>query len=143
LELANSFGIQYWPIFEIASGQHIGCAGLRLWQPSEQIYELGYHLRPAHWGKGYAIEAGKVILKYGIQNCNASAIIVRHHPENFASKKVYRLIVQQIKVNWMKHVCSKPCLPQISEFSKFSLLVINNVENWEDVLIIRDNYVEL
>jgi ribosomal-protein-alanine N-acetyltransferase len=88
LECASSDGIQYWPIFDIATGQHIGCAGLRPWQPAERIFEMGYHLRPAHWGKGYATEAGKLILKYGIQNCSASAIIARHHPENFASKNV-------------------------------------------------------
>jgi ribosomal-protein-alanine N-acetyltransferase len=87
LECANE-GIQYWPIFELATGHHIGCAGLRPWQPAERIYEMGYHLRPAHWAKGYATEAGKVILNYGIQNLGARAIIARHHPENFGSKNV-------------------------------------------------------
>lgn len=40
--------VQYWPIFELVSENLIGCCGLRPY--SENIYEIGFHLRPEFWG---------------------------------------------------------------------------------------------
>lgn len=49
------YHVQYWPIFEFDSKELIGCCGLRPYH--EFKYEVGVHLRPEFWGKGYAIEA--------------------------------------------------------------------------------------
>jgi ribosomal-protein-alanine N-acetyltransferase len=32
----NEYGIQYWPIFLLTTGEHIGCAGLRTYQPQRK-----------------------------------------------------------------------------------------------------------
>jgi ribosomal-protein-alanine N-acetyltransferase len=46
----EAHGIQYWPVFLLATGEHLGCCGLRPYQPGTP--EVGVHLRSMHWGKG-------------------------------------------------------------------------------------------
>ena len=88
IKQAKTYGMQYWPMFELATGRHIGCGGLRPYRPVENVYELGFHLRPAYWGKGFATEAGKAILTYGIEQLGTCAIFAGHHPDNSSSRKV-------------------------------------------------------
>ena len=51
----TKYHVQYWPVFELSSGDLIGCCGLRPYRGGK--YEIGFHLRPQFWGKGYAAEA--------------------------------------------------------------------------------------
>jgi ribosomal-protein-alanine N-acetyltransferase len=82
------FGMQYWPIFLLADGRHVGVCGLRLWRIEEKTPELGYHLRPEFWRQGLAVEAGRAAIEYGFGRLGAKAIFSGHHPENVASRKV-------------------------------------------------------
>ena len=50
IERNSIYHVQYWPIFELASKELIGCCGLRLYK--EKTYEIGFHLRPKFWGRG-------------------------------------------------------------------------------------------
>jgi [ribosomal protein S5]-alanine N-acetyltransferase len=81
-------GTQYWPIFELATGNHAGCAGLRPYRDEADIFELGYHLRPAFWGCGLAVEASRTILKHAFTVLGATGLFAGHHPENLASARV-------------------------------------------------------
>src|SRR3984893_14094815 len=82
------FGMQYWPIFLLADGRHVGVCGLRPWRIEEKIPELGYHLRPEFWRQGLAVEAGRAAIEYGVGRLGAKAVFSGHHPENVASRKV-------------------------------------------------------
>ncbi len=84
----REFGMQYWPVFLLAGGQHVGVCGLRPWRIEEKVPELGYHLRPEFWGQGLAVEAGTAAIEYGFAQLGAKAIFAGHHPENAASRKV-------------------------------------------------------
>ncbi|MBD2563801.1 MULTISPECIES: GNAT family N-acetyltransferase [Nostoc] len=53
-----------------------------------QDYEVGWHLRRASWGKGYATEAGQVMLNYGFSVLNLPLIYAVVKPENHASIRV-------------------------------------------------------
>jgi ribosomal-protein-alanine N-acetyltransferase len=53
----NEHHVQYWPVFSLADGDFAGCCGLRPYDPEERVYELGFHFRPTHWGKGFAEES--------------------------------------------------------------------------------------
>lgn len=86
MERATTYKMQYWPMFELSSGVHVGCGGLR--PHRERIYELGFHLRPKFWGKGLATEAGKTLIAYGFNELGAGAIFAGHHPDNSASRSV-------------------------------------------------------
>jgi RimJ/RimL family protein N-acetyltransferase len=88
IERAAVYGIQYWPIFEMSTDEYIGCCGLRPYRPSEKICELGFHLRPAHWGKGFATEAARATVEYAREKLDLRSLFAGHHPDNEASKKV-------------------------------------------------------
>lgn len=81
-------GIQYWPVFLLAEGDFVGCCGLRPYKPEEKICELGFHLRPAYWGKGFAVEAAQAVIKHAHKSLGAKGLFAGHHPENLASRKV-------------------------------------------------------
>lgn len=79
--------VQYWPIFLLESGEHVGCAGLRPYDVDQQIYELGVHLRQKFWGQGLAVEASRAVIDYGFDSLHASALFAGHHPRNDMSRR--------------------------------------------------------
>ncbi len=87
-EAANgrTYGVQYWPVYTLSSRQLIGCCGLRPFR--ENVYELGFHLRPQFWHQGYAKETAEAVLAYAFSVLEADAVIAGHHPENKASARV-------------------------------------------------------
>lgn len=77
---------QYWPIFEISSMDLIGCCGLRPYRSNK--YEIGFHLRPQFWNKGYATEAATAVIDYAFSVLNVEVLFAGHNPYNVASSKV-------------------------------------------------------
>ncbi len=90
LEIANerSLGISYWPIFRLADGAPLGCCGLRPVAGRTDVFELGFHLRPEHWGQGYARESAAAVVDHAFDRLAAVALVAGHHPENAASRHV-------------------------------------------------------
>ena len=86
----NENGIQYWPVFLLRDGRHVGCAGLQLYREEEQTrtYELGYHLRREFWGLGFANEAAAAVIAYAFGELGVESLFAGHHPLNAASRKV-------------------------------------------------------
>ncbi len=83
----NSRHIQYWPVFEEESGSLVGCCGLR---PAGDEYELGFHLCPAFWGKGYGEEAARSVMEYAFTELGAHVLRAGHHPKNEASRRLLK-----------------------------------------------------
>lgn len=84
----NDFGVQYWPIFKLSTGEHVGCAGMRARKPEERIFSMGFYLRPQYWGEGLAVESGAAVISYAFGSLGIRELYAAHHPENFASGKV-------------------------------------------------------
>jgi RimJ/RimL family protein N-acetyltransferase len=84
----RAYGIQYWPIFLLASGEHVGCTGLRPYKPEERIYELGFHLRPAFWRQGLGEEAARTAIAYAFSTLKPAALFAGHHPDNAGSRRI-------------------------------------------------------
>jgi len=84
----REFKVQYWPMFFLRTGEHVGCGGLRPYKVEEDILELGFHLLPNYWGEGLAIEAARGIITYAFDSLGAKALFAGHHPENAASRRV-------------------------------------------------------
>jgi ribosomal-protein-alanine N-acetyltransferase len=80
--------VQYWPIFLLSNGAHAGCAGLRPYRVEDRIYELGFHIRPEHWGHGLAEEAARALIDFAFKTIEAKALFAGHHPENHASRRI-------------------------------------------------------
>lgn len=105
IEIRNGkeFHVQYWPIFEIETGELIGCCGLRPFKSEQRSYEIGFYLRKIYWGKGYAFEAANAVMDYSFTKLNADELYAGHHPQNVASKKLLtRLGFQYIGDNYYK-----------------------------------------
>lgn len=84
----SKYQLQYWSIFEIASGELIGCCGLRPYEKGK--YEIGFHLRPKFWRQGYAVEAANAVIEYAFAVLKAEGLFAGHNPQNTASAKVLR-----------------------------------------------------
>lgn len=82
----GQYHIQYWPIFELKSGELIGCCGLRPYAAKE--YEMVFHLRPEFWRRGLAAEAANAVITYAFAALQAEKLFAGHNPKNTASKKV-------------------------------------------------------
>lgn len=68
-------------------GRMIGGIGLRLFE-QHQNAELGYWLGTPYWGKGYATEAAREMLRYGFENLQLHRIFATHFIHNPASGRV-------------------------------------------------------
>jgi ribosomal-protein-alanine N-acetyltransferase len=79
-------GLQYWPIFDRASSDNIGCCGLRPYLKRPKTIELGFHLRPVYWGKGFAKEAASAAIRYAFDELGTEALFAGHNPKNELSR---------------------------------------------------------
>ncbi|MDW2800941.1 GNAT family N-acetyltransferase [Clostridium boliviensis] len=89
-ELHNNemYHLQYWPLFELSTGELIGCCGIRPFKSESHSFELGFHLRKKYWGQGYALEAAKSAIDYSFRVLKADKLYAGHHPQNKASEKL-------------------------------------------------------
>jgi RimJ/RimL family protein N-acetyltransferase len=88
IAMQREHGVQYWPIFRLDSQVHVGCCGLRPYDLERRVYELGFHVRRAHWGQGYGLEAARAVLPYAFGAAGAAALFAGHHPRNEVSRRV-------------------------------------------------------
>ena len=87
-EITNQkkYGVQYWPMFLLESNVHVGCCGLRPYDLSKQIYEIGFHIRSNHWRHGYGREAAVAIIEYAFKTVKVNALFAGHNPKNDISR---------------------------------------------------------
>ncbi|MGB9436228.1 MAG: GNAT family N-acetyltransferase [Candidatus Acidiferrum sp.] len=69
--------VQHGPIFLLVDGDFAGCCGLHLHKSEERIYELGFHLRRAHWGKGFAAESAQGVIAHAFDSLKGPEAICR------------------------------------------------------------------
>lgn len=88
VEIASQtqYGVQYWPIFLLDSGEHVGCCGLRPYDLPRKVYEIGFHIRSKHWRHGFAYEAATAVIKLAFDNLDAASLFAGHNPQNEASR---------------------------------------------------------
>lgn len=91
-EISNlsAYGVQYWPIFLLSNDEHLGCCGLRPYKVDQRVYEIGAHIRSAHWGHGYALEAARAVIDYAFDKLGATGLFAGHNPANEASRRLLR-----------------------------------------------------
>ena len=84
---ADGFG--YWAAIERASGRFVGWFSFRPSAGDDQHeVELGYRLRPAAWGKGYATEGAGALIRKGFLEHGVRRVIATTYEENVASRRV-------------------------------------------------------
>jgi RimJ/RimL family protein N-acetyltransferase len=80
-------GLGVWPAEERASGAFIGWFCLK-YVPKTVEVEVGYRLLPEAWGRGYATEGARALVRHGFADLGLHRIIGLTHPDNVASQRV-------------------------------------------------------
>jgi RimJ/RimL family protein N-acetyltransferase len=89
-------GYGFWAVEKRATGEMIGRIGC--WQPEGWPgLEVGWTLRRAFWGQGYAVEAAKASLNYGFSQLEESQIISLINPQNHLSRRVAQKLGAKIQ----------------------------------------------
>jgi ribosomal-protein-alanine N-acetyltransferase len=73
----------------------IGELGMRLSTPKYNKGEIHYSLLPSHWNKGYATEAVKALLHYGMETLGLHRIEAGVHTQNIRSIQLLEKVGMQ------------------------------------------------
>ncbi len=77
-----------WKVIELYSGSFIGVAGLTLSANKFKLGEIYYKLHPSFWGRGYATEVAKRLIKSGFEDFNLHKVEAGVATGNVASIRV-------------------------------------------------------
>ncbi|MGD2147932.1 MAG: GNAT family N-acetyltransferase [Anaerolineae bacterium] len=80
-------GYGLWAVEALATGELMGRSGLQYLPETDEV-EIDFILAQAHWGQGFATEAGRVGLSYGFTEVGLESIVGIVHPGNGASRRV-------------------------------------------------------
>ena len=96
----QDIGYTYYAVDELESGEFIGFIGLS-WKDFESSFtpstDIGWRLKPAAWGKGYATEGAKRCLEYAFQVLNLEKVIAICPAVNTPSEHVMQKIGMRLK----------------------------------------------
>jgi len=89
-------GYGLWAVEESQTGEMIGRIGC--WQPEGWPgLEIGWSLRRAYWGRGFATEAATAAMNYAFTQLQRSHIISLIHPQNTASVRVAKKLGEKLQ----------------------------------------------
>lgn len=80
-------GLGMFSVREGPDGAPVGWAGLQPLEGTEEI-EVGYAFGPSAWGRGYATEAARAVVRWGFEERSLERIVAIAYPENDASRRV-------------------------------------------------------
>jgi RimJ/RimL family protein N-acetyltransferase len=82
-------GYGFWAAIERATGEFLGWFHFRPRQdsPPGQV-ELGYRLRKSAWGKGYATEGSRALIRKGFTEHGVHRVVAEAMAVNLASRRV-------------------------------------------------------
>ena len=83
-------GYAFWAVTHAETGELLGDCGLIPLEGVGPEVEIGWRFASAHWGKGYATEAGRACRDLGFGRFGLERIYVDIHPQNERSKNVAR-----------------------------------------------------
>lgn len=83
----DKFKYGHWAVTLLETGQLMGFNGLEFLSDTNET-EVGYLFSKVFWGKGYATEATKSAVQFGIEHVRLKEIIGLTDPENIASQRV-------------------------------------------------------
>jgi RimJ/RimL family protein N-acetyltransferase len=82
-------GFGFWAVIEKATGEFLGWFHFRPEEGSDpDEVELGYRLRKAAWGKGYATEGSRALIDKGFTELGVRRVFASTMVVNIASRRV-------------------------------------------------------
>jgi RimJ/RimL family protein N-acetyltransferase len=88
-QYANRIG--RWAVILRDTGEFIGWCGLKYYADANE-YDLGYRYFEEHWGRGYATEAARAVLRYGVEHLRGARIVGKAMVANAGSRRVLEKI---------------------------------------------------
>jgi len=89
----HGFGI--WAVVS-PSGDLMGRAGIQVIPETDEV-EVDYLLGPDWWGSGFATEAIRYALRFGLEEKGLERIVGIVHPDNLASRRVLEKIGMRLE----------------------------------------------
>jgi RimJ/RimL family protein N-acetyltransferase len=82
-------GYGFWAAMEKATGEFLGWFHFRPREgASPTVAELGYRLRKSAWGKGYATEGSRALIRKGFTEFGVQRVVAEGMAVNLASRRV-------------------------------------------------------
>ncbi|MFN2520650.1 MAG: GNAT family N-acetyltransferase [Candidatus Limnocylindria bacterium] len=81
-------GFSLWAVDERGTGEYVGCCGLSLVEGRGPDVEVAYRFARDRWGRGYATEATRACLAYGLGELGLERIVAMTTPDHAASRRV-------------------------------------------------------
>jgi len=94
-------GLGTWRAERRDSGDFVGWFALK-YVPGTAEIEVGYRLRYGAWGRGYATEGARELVRYGFDDLGLYRIIGVTHPDNAASQRVL-LKIGLVEAGWGRY----------------------------------------
>jgi RimJ/RimL family protein N-acetyltransferase len=92
-------GYGFWAVEEREGREMVGRVGC--WRPEDWPgLEVGWALRRAFWGRGYATEAARASVEYAFKELNQARVISLIAPENVASIRVAERLGERPRGEW-------------------------------------------
>jgi [ribosomal protein S5]-alanine N-acetyltransferase len=93
----------FWAVCLKESNKLIGNVYFQQQEPKEFLtWEIGYVFNPAYYGKGYATEACRIVLKYGFEELVAHRVIGKCNPENTPSWRLLERLLMRREGHFRK-----------------------------------------
>ena len=77
-----------WAIILREDERLIGSCGFVSQAPERHAAEIGYWLGKAYWGKGYAVEAARALMRFGFEQMHLERVEAKCFVENRAGQRV-------------------------------------------------------
>lgn len=77
-----------WGITLVGDDRLIGVCGCYAWDRENRHADIGYHLLPSHWGKGYATEAARAMIRWCFANLDLHRVEADCTDGHTASERV-------------------------------------------------------
>lgn len=95
-------GLGMFSVREDVDGSPVGWAGLQPLEGTEEI-EVGYAFGPPAWGRGFATEAARAVVRWGFEERSLARIVAVAYPENDASRRVMDKLGMRYEGTWLVH----------------------------------------
>jgi RimJ/RimL family protein N-acetyltransferase len=89
------------------TGKLIGGCGINVSNPENREGWLGYCLNRNFWGKGYATETARGLIKFGFEKLDLHRLFATCDPENLASAHVLEKSGMKREAHLREHKWSK------------------------------------
>jgi RimJ/RimL family protein N-acetyltransferase len=90
-------------VVQAETGRLIGTCGIRRRSPDDHKADIGYELDPEFWGRGYATEAARAIVRFGFDALSVHRIWSWCIADNVASARVLEKLGMRLEGRLREH----------------------------------------